>query len=145
MKNNPVYRYFTLNLLHPRVLKFFIIGASGILVNFSVLYVLTEFFNIHYLISSIFAIETSILTNFLLNNIWTWKDRRKKNFFHRLLQYHISTWITGILANWLLLLFFTEIVGLYYLLSNLIGIGIGTISNFIINDLWTFQEKNKST
>jgi len=26
----------------------------------------------------------------------------------------------------------------YYLLSNLIGILVGTASNFVLNDLWTF-------
>ena len=59
----------------------------------------------------------------------------------RLLQYHISVALAALLLNWLLLIFLTEVFGVYYLLSNLIGIGIGMIFNFILNDLWTFKQQ----
>ncbi|NIU01840.1 MAG: hypothetical protein GWN01_13300, partial [Nitrosopumilaceae archaeon] len=103
------------------------------------LFTLTEFLNLLYFISSIFAIELSIVSNFLLNDIWTWSERIKKRFYRRFIQYHITAGLTAFLANWLLLIFLTEVVGLYYLISNLIGIGVGMLSNFILNDLWTFR------
>ncbi len=84
------------------------------------------------------AIEISIISNFFLNDVWTWKDREKKKFHDRFIQYHISVGITAVVANWLLLVILTEVFHIYYLLSNLIGIAAGTLANFILNDLWTF-------
>ncbi len=133
--------YLKNNLLNTRILKFSIVGVSGILVNMGILFILTEYFHILYLISSIIAIEISIISNFLLNDIWTWKDRIKKKFIYRFVQYHISVGITAVLVNWGILFILTELFGVYYLISNLIGIGVGTLSNYIINDLWTFRTK----
>lgn len=123
------------------MLKFGIVGGSGVVVNMGVLYVLTHYFKINYKISSVFAIELSIITNFLLNNYWTWRAQQGKSFRRKFVQYHISVGITAILANWLLLIFLTEVVGIYYLISNLIGIAVGMLLNFVLNDLWTFRAK----
>jgi dolichol-phosphate mannosyltransferase len=131
--------YIKSSLLNIRLLKFSVVGISGVGVNMGVLYFLTEHVHIPYLISSIIAIEISIITNFLLNDLWTWKDRIKKKYIYRIIQYHISVGITAVFVNWLLLLILTEVFGLYYLLSNLIGIAMGTFANYIINDVWTFK------
>jgi dolichol-phosphate mannosyltransferase len=125
--------------LYTRFLKFSLVGFSGVLVNTGLLYVLTAYLGVVYFISSIFAIELSILSNFLLNDIWTWRDRTKKTFWKRLLQYHISVGITAVLVNWVILILLTEFFGLYYMISNLIGIACGTLANYLINDLWTFK------
>ncbi len=138
------FAYIRNSIFQRRILKFVMVGISGICVNTGILFGLTEFLRIPYLVSAIFAIELSIISNFLLNNMWTWKDRLKKRLFHRVLQYHISVGMTALFANWVLLILFTEVFGLYYLLSNLIGIGVGTLFNFVINDLWTFREKQPS-
>jgi dolichol-phosphate mannosyltransferase len=141
MKNHrkSFYAYIRSNILNIRLLKFGVVGISGVGVNMGMLYFLTEYVHIPYLISSIIAIEISIISNFLLNDIWTWKDRVKKKYIYRLIQYHISVGITAVFVNWLLLLILTELFGLYYLLSNLIGIATGTFANYIINDVWTFK------
>ena len=136
--------YMKAHILHVRLLKFAVVGIIGVCVNMGMLYLLTEKFQILYIISSIIAIEISIISNFFLNDLWTWKDRVKKTFIERFTQYHISVGLTAILANWLILLILTEIFNIYYLISNLIGIAVGTFSNFILNDLWTFQ-KRRST
>jgi dolichol-phosphate mannosyltransferase len=130
--------YLENNVLHLRVLKFAVVGLSGVLINMSALFFFTEILKITYWISSIIAIEISIISNFVLNDLWTWKDRLKKKLLHRFIQYHISVGLTAIVFNWLLLVILTEFFGMYYLLSNLIGIIVGTVSNYILNDLWTF-------
>ena len=130
--------YLENNVLHVRVLKFAVVGLSGIVVNMAVLIFCTEILEITYWISSIMAIEISIISNFVLNDIWTWKERSKKRLLHRFTQYHLSVGFTAIVFNWLLLILLTEIFNVYYLLSNLIGILVGTASNFVLNDLWTF-------
>ncbi len=134
-----IVQYIKENTVNFRILKFSVVGGSGVMVNMGLLYILTVYFSIDYRIASIFAIETSIITNFLLNNYWTWQDPRGKTFSVRIMQYHISVGIAAILANWLLLVFLTEVVGMYYMISNLIGIAVGTALNFVINDLWTFR------
>ncbi|OGB67080.1 MAG: hypothetical protein A2Y94_10745 [Caldithrix sp. RBG_13_44_9] len=134
--------YLGNNVLHVRVVKFAVVGLSGVLVNMTVLFFFTEILRITYWVSGIIAIEISIIGNFILNDLWTWGDRAKKRFLQRFTQYHISVGLTAILFNWLLLIILTEVFNVYYLLSNLIGIIVGTVSNYILNDIWTFGKSS---
>lgn len=120
-----------------KFIKFCFVGASGVVVNVGLLYLLTEYASWYYLASSAFAIEVSIVTNFLLNNWWTWK-KKNKGFISRFFKFNLVSLI-ALVVNMGVLLFFTEIVGLWYILSNLIGIAVATIINFSLNDKWTFK------
>lgn len=120
-------------------LKFGIVGGSGVLVNMGLLYLLTRQFSIRLEIASPIAIEISILTNFLLNNIWTFRKRETHvPFFSRLFRYHLVTGLAGI-VNYLILLLLVKQFGMNEFLSNLIGIAVGTIINYSLNSAWTWN------
>lgn len=127
-----------------RFAKFFVVGASGVAVNMGVLILLTERVGIPYAISSLFAIELSILSNFALNNAWTWSDRRAGSLGGRLLKYHAVAGFTALSANWCLLVLLTQLFGVDYRISNLIGIAAGLGLNFLLNHLWTFSGEQKA-
>jgi putative flippase GtrA len=133
--------YLRTGILTPRLVKFGIVGASGVLVNMGCLYVLKEFVGIPYFVASLIAIELSILSNFTVNLLWTWRDRSEGAFWTKIWRYHVGAGATAFLGNYLILIALTELFKLHYLLSNLIGIGVGTLANYVINDLWTFKKK----
>ena len=133
--------YIRTGLLTARVLKFGIVGASGVVVNMGGLYVFKEFAGIPYFIASLIAIELSILSNFTINLLWTWSDRSGHgSTWTKLLRYHVGAGATAFLGNYLILIALTELFGMHYMVSNLIGIAVGTLANYIINDLWTFRK-----
>jgi len=121
-----------------RLARFCVVGVSGVVVNMGILILLTDAVGVPYLLSSLAAIEVSILSNFALNNLWTWSDRRTTPLSRRLIKYHAVAGVTAMTANWSLLLFLTKVVGLDYRLSNLVGIAVGVLLNFILNHAWTF-------
>jgi len=124
------------------LIKFGIVGGSGVLVNMGLLYILTRFFAIRLEIASALAIEVSILSNFFLNNLWTFKKRETHvPFWSRLLRYHLVTGLAGI-VNYLVLLLLVHTLGWHDMLSNLIGIAIGTIINYTLNSLWTWRVRS---
>src|SRR5947208_3313509 len=121
-----------------RLGRFCVVGASGVAVNMAVLIVLTEILGIPYAVSSLLAIESSILSNFALNNAWTWADRKSTPLVQRIMKYHAVAGVTAMAANWGLLVILTRLFGIDYRVSNLIGIGAGVILNFSLNHVWTF-------
>jgi dolichol-phosphate mannosyltransferase len=123
-----------------RFFKFSIVGLSGIAVNQGLLCILTEHVRLFYMISSIIAIEISIVTNYFLNDLWTWRDRSKQIWIKRITKYH-SVSLASLLVNWAVLVSLTEFLRVHYLKSNLIGIACGMLINYILNDIWTFREK----
>ena len=128
-----------LNNIKPYFGKFSLVGVSGIVVNQGFLTLFVSVLNWDISIAGIVAIEISILSNFFLNNFWTWKDQKDSSFLTRFIKYHTVTVISGG-ANYLILIILTQ-YGLHYFISNLIGIAIGTIINFIFNHYWTFKTK----
>lgn len=124
-----------------RFSKFCLVGISGIFVNQSLLWLLTEKIGIFYLLSSFFAIELAIVNNFIWNSLWTFKDRKilsKLKVFYRFIKYNITCW-GGDFLNVTILYSFTEFFGIYYLLSNLFGIAIATFVKYFISLKWVFK------
>jgi len=124
------------------LIKFGIVGGSGVLVNMGLLFVLTRYVSVRLEIASVIAIETSILSNFFLNNLWTFSKRDTHvPFWVRLFRYHLVTGLAGI-VNYLVLLLLVKTLGLHDMLSNLIGIAIGTLINYSLNSLWTWRVRS---
>jgi len=127
-----------------RFIKFCIAGFSGVFVNEAILFILTEFAGLLYLFSSLIAIEASIISNFLVNDIWAFKDLKKRgtrNFILRISKWNLARILTGI-VNLAILYFLTE-AGINYLISNLIGIIIATILAYSMSLSWVWKKSDK--
>jgi dolichol-phosphate mannosyltransferase len=122
-------------------LKFALVGGSGVIVNMGGFFILTRWVGLKIEIASPIAIEISILTNFLLNNIWTFRKRNTNvGLASRILRYHLVTGLAG-LVNYGILLLLARVFGVHDLIANLIGIIVGTFINFFLNSLWTWRIK----
>ncbi len=127
---------------HHRFIKFGAVGSTGVAVDMGLLYLLTEFAGLYYLFSAIISAETATLSNFVLNDLWTFHDRGDTGMravVERLGKYHAVA-VTGIGIKLLFLYLLTDFGGIHYLLSNLIAIGIAFLWNYTVNALWTWQE-----
>ncbi|AAL80182.1 dolichol monophosphate mannose synthase [Pyrococcus furiosus DSM 3638] len=113
-----------------RIVKFSIVGLSGILVNEGFLWLFVNL-GIPKEIAVIPAVELSILNNFFWNDIWTFKDIRRGSIFSRLLKFHIAA-LSGAVVNfivyWILLF-----LGIHYLIANLVGIVLSFGVRYVIN------------
>ncbi|KAG0511483.1 MAG: Dolichol-phosphate mannosyltransferase [Nitrosopumilales archaeon] len=127
-----------ISLFAKHAVKYYIVGASGVLVNLGLLYSLTEFVGLWYLVSYIIAISVSITLNFTFNKFWTFSD--SKNSQRTIVIYlkfvGVSLLGMGIQLGSVYLL--VESLLVYYMLAALISIGIASGINFIINRRWTF-------
>jgi dolichol-phosphate mannosyltransferase len=127
-----------------RFWKFAMVGASGILVNNLTLITLAEYFDANKVIAWMFAVGLSIMSNFLLNNAFTWRDVRHSSRIHFLLRgalaYPVA--ILGIGANFAVyypLLKYVSDAFPYYVLFNLLGIAAGTSVNFLLSSRLVFR------
>jgi len=122
-----------------RFAKFCLVGASGVLLNTGMLWLLTRA-GLHYLWAGVAATLCATTSNFLLNDRLTWRERSSPTprvLLARYLQYWI---VTGIASGvQLSLLFGLTTIGVPYLLSNLVGIAAGTLWNFLTNGRWTWK------
>jgi dolichol-phosphate mannosyltransferase len=124
-----------------RFLKFIGVGLSGVVVNEGILWLLTEFAHIPYYVSSLVGIEASIISNFALNDYFTFADRRtgkSGSFLMRLLKFNV-TCAAGAGIQYGILLLLTSVFGIPYLISNLIGIIVAFAWNYTLSLIWTWR------
>ena len=124
-----------------RFVKFALVGASGVLVNMGLLWLLTEFAGLLYLLSAAIGIECAIISNFTLNDYFTFRDRRANgsgNFARRLAKFNVVS-LGGVGINLLVLWLLSGVLGVNYLVSNLCGIALATLWNYLLNSWWTWK------
>lgn len=120
--------------------KFLLVGLTGIFVNMFFLWFFKEYSGLTIQLSSILAIFLSVVSNFALNNSWTFKNNSSKHKTHiTFFKYFISVLI-GMILNYTILIFLTSQLSWNYLFSNLVGIAFGTISNYLFSSLWAWKE-----
>ncbi|MGH2405567.1 MAG: glycosyltransferase [bacterium] len=125
-----------------RLWKFLMVGASGLLVNNAAFWTLTQRLSVHYFYAGVVAGLLATGSNFLLNNAFTWADRRDQavsGFLQRMGRYYAATW-AGMLV-YLALLRVLVHVGLVPMLANLIAVGIGGMLNYLMHNLWTWRQQ----
>ncbi len=120
-------------------LKFATVGVFNTLINMSVLFVLTEFFHIYYILSAIFAFIVAVTNSFIWNKIWTFKEKLNDRFIKKYPKF-LTISVLALLVNLSLLYILTEFLGIHYLVSQLIAIFFSLWINFLGNKLWTFSE-----
>lgn len=133
---NFLWHLFNLNEF--RFFKFMLVGISGIFVNEGVLWLLYYKAKIMLEISAAIGIESSILSNFALNSLFTFR-KRGGNLVRKIFKYHIST-IVGVIVNYVTLLLLTKLVGIEALISNLVGIILGFIFNYTLSEHFVWKE-----
>jgi len=122
-----------------RLIRFALVGLSGVFVDMTVLYLLHDPSGLGWGLtrSKIFAAELAIINNFFWNDRWTFGDisRRQRGWrlrLIRLLKFNILC-LMGLVLNVILLNLLFNSLHINYLVANLLAIAIVTVWNFWMN------------
>lgn len=121
----------------PRLLKFSVAGAGGLVIQMAALAVFTQL-GIHYIPSAILAIELAILANFVGHEWYTWKDRSAASAagqvpsarLVRLLRYNALTGVTSIVGGVLVTAVLVERMSMSPIAASLVSIAALGVVNF---------------
>ena len=123
-----------------RLGKYMLVGLSGVMVNYAILWSFTDILGIFYMFSAIIATGIAILTNFTFNEVWTFRDRLKnKSGRHKRIFKFFAVSLSGMVIALIVLFVFVEFLNIYYLISNMIGVFFGFMWNYSINSMWTWK------
>jgi dolichol-phosphate mannosyltransferase len=122
----------------PRVVKFAIVGASGVFVNLGMLWTLHGALEMPIELAALIAIELSILSNLLINDIWTFHDERNRPFWARAVGAHTGS-LLAVGINYALLIVLNKQLDVYYLAAAFLSIAAGAGVNYSVSALWTWR------
>ena len=129
------------SLFAKHAVQYYIVGASGVLVNLGILYLLADIAGFWYVASQVVAISVSITSNFFFNRYWTFKnsieDQRNSVMYVKFII--VSAIGMGIQLGITYLL--VETSGFYHMYGAIIGIAIASAINYVLNRRVTFGIK----
>lgn len=125
-------------LLSGVLLRFAVVGASGIAINEGILFGAHDLAGLPLVGASLLAVETSILWNFAWNNAWTFRGRGGRSLAARFGRFHVAS-AAGMAINVAVVVLGAFLLpDVSYLLTNLAGIVLGSGLNFLLNLHWTW-------
>lgn len=133
-----------------RFIGFGLVGLSGVLVNSTALYLITERIEIYYLYSTLFATVVSSLWNFTFTETLVYQsERRTRGIAYRLGMFLFMN-ILALVVRTPIIYLLTEITGVFYVYSNLVSLAVLTLLRFLFaeNFIWknsSLHAETKST
>jgi len=120
--------------LFKQIFKFGIVGGLAFIIDYTILYLLTEFLNIYYLVSSVISFVISLVFNYILSIYWVFDVKKKQTYKEVLLFAILST--IGLLINQLCMWIGVEFLHIYYMITKLVSTIIVMIYNFITRKIF---------
>jgi len=129
------------SLFMAQTIKYFLVGGIGVGVNLGLLYVLTDFLGIWYILSQGMAIAVSITNNFFLHRYWTFKNEIvEPKTLERYIKFFIVS-VVGMCIQLGLTFVLVENFAIYYLYAAVLSIIAASAFNYLLNRKWTFEIK----
>lgn len=113
-----------------QLFRYIFVGGTAFVVDFFFLWFFSDICNIYYLISAILSFIISVLVNYIMSTKWVFNQ---DNINNKVLEFNLFILIStiGLGFTEILLYLFTDIFGIYYLISKMIAAVIVLFWNFI--------------
>ena len=125
-----------------RALKFALVGAAGLLVDFTVTWTMKEVLYVNAYLANASGFILAASGNFYLNKKWTFNDNNKQ-FFKQYFTFFLIA-LFGLLLNSALLYLFYGHWGISFYFAKLMAVALVFFWNFLANSLITFKDKRLS-
>jgi putative flippase GtrA len=119
-----------------QLLKFFVVGGSGYVVNLITFALCIEFLDIHHLAAATCAFVVAVLNNFWWNRHWTFRARSGHAGFQAARFFAVS--VAAFLFAAAVLELLVSAAGVAELPAQAISIVAATPLNFVGNKMWSF-------
>ena len=123
-----------------RLTQFALVGGAAAALQSGLLWLFVDVGGLYYVLGSVIAIEITIVTQYIINNAWTFADRANQGdaFLGGLLRTNVVRGSAIPLQTALLYVFVTW-GGLGYLLANLCAIVPSGVYRYVLDAKWTWQ------
>lgn len=113
-----------------QLFRYVFVGGTAFAVDFCFLYFFSDICGIYYLISAIFSFIISVLVNYVMSTEWVFNQGNIEN---KVVEFNLFLLIStiGLVFTEILLYLFTDVIGMYYLISKIISAIIVLFWNFL--------------
>ena len=122
--------------------RFSLVGTMGAILQLTLVWLLTNWFDILSTAAMVVAVEITILHNFAWHERFTWGNRSLKSWRQlalRLWRFHAGNGLVSLAGNTILIYCLVERLRAPVLPAAIGGIALCSLVNFLIADRWVFR------
>ncbi len=116
-----------------QILKFGVVGGIAFLIDYSLLYILTEYAKIPVLYSSVISFSVSVIFNYILSTKWVFTTKEKQTLKDFIIFVLLS--VIGLGINQLIMYLGVDKLNIYYMIVKLFATAVVMVYNFISRKL----------
>lgn len=120
------------------LVRYFLFAGTATVIDISLLFILTEFANLYYMLSAGIAYFAGMITNFVLNKFLNF-ETAEKNYTKQFSKFFVIA-IIGLGLNQLIIYFLVETFDLWYMIARLISLFVVFSWSYLGNKYFTFKE-----
>lgn len=124
-----------------QILKFGAVGGLAFVIDYALLYILTEFLGVHYLASSAISFSVSVIFNYIMSIKWVFDVDRQRGVREFAIFAALS--IVGLLLNLAIMYVMADMAKIYYMVSKLFSTAVVMVYNFVTRKLFV-EGKHKA-
>lgn len=114
-----------------RIIRYLFSGGTAAAVNLGLLFVLTHYVGLHYIISGVISFCIAVVVSFLMQKKWTFEDHSTEDT-HKKFVIYVTVAIVNLCVNTFLLFLLTDFAHFHYMVSQFITSGLVAIWSFFI-------------
>jgi putative flippase GtrA len=119
------------NNLFVQLFRYTFVGGIAFVIDFGLLFLLTAYAGLHYQWSAAISFIAGLAVNYMISITWVFNaDEGSRNRLYEFLMFAVVG-VIGLGLNALIIYVFTELVGVYYLISKIISTIIVFLWNFL--------------
>jgi putative flippase GtrA len=126
-----------LTTLFTKLIKFGVVGFSGLIVDFGITYLFKEKLRVNKYVANGLGFSVAVVSNFFLNKWWTFEDAGQ-DYLSQFLTF-TTVAIVGLVINQGILYLLHEKVKLNFYFAKLLAIGAVTLWNFGFSNYVVFS------
>ena len=124
---------------HNKIIRYLIGGTTVAITQIFLLFAFTEYVGLWYLFSSMLSVCYAIVASFLAQKLWVFRDKDTSGAFRQFIQFVILT-ITDTVINIISMYFWVDIVGFWYIPSQLLTGFVIMFINFTVYKIIIFKK-----
>ena len=121
-----------------QLFRYIIVGGIAFLVDYGLLFLLTEYFHFHYLLSATISFIAGLIVNYAISTRWIFRNSKLDNRMMEFIIYSLIG-VIGLLVNNAMLYLLTDCIHIHYMLSKPITAAIVMAWNFIGRKIILFK------
>ena len=130
--------YGSTDKLLVQFVRYFFVGGFAFVVDFGLLYILTEYAGLHYLLSATLSFIAGLLVNYIISCLWVFNGSKFKNRLVEFL-FFAAIGVVGLALNDTLIWLFTDCIGTHYMFSKIVAAAIVYLWNFFARKYLVFR------